>query len=159
MKRSAEHLVPLSDRAVAILRALHDHTGQGRYVFKGRRRNAPLTGSAIKQLCNRLTDEKSGWKGGKASCHGFRATLRTWCSERSGDDKVEFAVAESILAHSKQGVVASYDRSELVEKRRPIMQAWADYLDGKAPVTAQPAKLASDDNVVPMIPLRRRTAA
>jgi integrase len=153
MKRSIEHQVPLSDRALALLTALHAKTGKGRYVFPGRKARRPLTGSAIKQLCMKLTEAET-WTLGKACVHGFRATLRTWCSEQSGDRKVDFAVAESILAHSKQGVVASYDRSEMLERRRPIMQRYADFLDGKV---MEPAPAA--DNVVPLIPLRGRVAA
>jgi integrase len=139
MKRGVEHVVPLSTPAVALLRALHEHRGNSRYVFPGRRRGTPITPGALKPLCTRLIGDEE-WTGGKACPHGFRATLRTWCSERTGKDKVEFHVAESILAHSKQGVHASYDRSDMLEKRRPIMEAWADHLNGKEPAT----------NVVPL---------
>jgi hypothetical protein len=64
-------------------------------------------------------------------------------------------VAESVLAHAKESIHASYDRSELLDKRRPIMQRYADFLDGKEP--APPA--TAGDNVVPLIPLRGRVAA
>ena len=48
------------------------------------------------------------------------------------DTGVEFELAESALAHVSGGVVEAYQRSGLVERRRPLMQAWADFLDGKA---------------------------
>jgi integrase len=120
MKRGQEHLVPLSTRAAAILNGLYEHRGRSRFIFSGARAGRPISDAAVKDMCRRLTD-------GEASPHGFRATLRSWCS----DHGVEFQVAENILAHSKQGVVAAYDRSTMVERRRPVMQAWANFLDQK----------------------------
>jgi integrase len=137
MKKGQEHAVPLSGRAMAIVTALYEHRGPSRYVFPGRNRGQPITDGAVKELCRKLTD-------GAACPHGFRATFRSWCS----DYGVPFEVAENALAHSKQGVVASYDRSTMIERRRPVMQAWADYLYGKV---TEPT--SAEDNVVQM-PMR-----
>lgn len=57
--------------------------------------------------------------------HGLRSTLRDWCAERS----VPREVAEALLAHVVQGVEGSYFRSDLLEQRRTVLNAYADYLN------------------------------
>jgi integrase len=66
--------------------------------------------------------------GGKASPHGWRATFRSWCSETG----VAFEVAEACLAHAKSAVVAAYDRTTMIERRRAVHQAWANWLSEPA---------------------------
>jgi integrase len=61
---------------------------------------------------------------GKGSPHGWRSTFRTWCA----DNGVDREVAESALAHKIGGVEGSYNRAAMLERRRPVMQAWSDYL-------------------------------
>jgi integrase len=119
MKRNEEHPVPLSDRAMAILKALDEHRGRSRFVFPGGRPGKPISDHAVKALCRRLS-------GGDSSVHGWRACFRSWMA----DHAVEFEVAESILAHSKAGLVAAYQRSPMTERKRPVYAAWASWLDG-----------------------------
>ena len=70
--------------------------------------------------------------------HGFRAMLRTVARERLG---VDMDVLEAQLAHAKKGdVQKAYDRTQFLDQRRIVMQAWADYLDA----------LRTGANVVPM---------
>jgi integrase len=121
MKMGREHSVPLSDRAVTLLRALHEHRGHGRHVFRGARPGQPVARTTIYDQCQRVTD-------GRASVHGWRATFRSWCS-RTG---VAFEVAELSLAHLKDKIVGAYDRDEMIERRRVVMQAWANWLEGPA---------------------------
>ena len=65
---------------------------------------------------------------GDFTVHGFRSAMRTWM----GDNGVEFELAEQCLAHAVgNGVVQAYQRSSLLERRRPVMQAWADFVAGK----------------------------
>jgi len=66
-----------------------------------------------------------------------------------------FDQGESMLAHSKGSVVDAYLRTQMAERRRPWIQRYADYLDGKEPVSAEPAGA----EIIPLIPLARRTAA
>ena len=70
----------------------------------------------------------------EATTHGFRSSFRDWC----GDNGVDRELAERCLAH-KVGSDAenAYARSSLIERRRPIMQAWGAFVDG------------ARDNVVP----------
>lgn len=119
MKGGREHRVPLSPRATAIVdkaRDLGDATG---LVFPGRRRQIPLGDTAIVQCLKRL--------GIDSSAHGFRASFRVWAQERTG-----FApeVCSAALAHAvADRAEAPYARSDLFEKRRELMNAWARYLD------------------------------
>ena len=124
MKMGRPHHVPLSDRALDLLRALEAAKGRERHVFPGARPGQPMSRSTAYDQCKRVT-------GGKASPHGWRATFRSWCSETG----VAFEVAEACLAHAKSAVVAAYDRTTMIERRRAVHQAWANWLDG--PATAE----------------------
>jgi integrase len=72
--------------------------------------------------------------------HGFRATFRMWAAEQG----VAFEVAEQALAHAAgdQKVVA-YQRSNLLELRRPVMESWSRYVTGKTSDNVVPFKAAS----------------
>lgn len=64
--------------------------------------------------------------------HGFRSSFRDWAAEQG----VEFSVAEQCLAHSVgNGVVQAYLRTSMIEQRRPVLQAWANYVTGQADVS------------------------
>jgi hypothetical protein len=107
-------------------------------LLQGRRRqieSAHLLGAerrmAVWGLVQRVTE-------GRASPHGFRSTFRDWC----GDNGKPREHAERALAHKfGSAVEAAYARSALLEQRRPLMQAWADYACGDT---------AGADNVVAM---------
>ena len=135
MKRSTGHVVPLSGRALAILTALQRHAQPGsKIIFRGGLdgRGGPITPQTVWDQAQRVS-------GGKASVHGWRATLRSWMADHS----VPFEVAEAVLAHSKGGVVAAYQRSQLIELRRPVMERWASYLSGEEPGTAEVIPLSA----------------
>jgi integrase len=62
--------------------------------------------------------------------HGFRSTFRTWCSDVA---HVEFEVAESCLSHCVGNAVSrAYNRSDMLERRRPVMERCASFLSGEA---------------------------
>jgi integrase len=126
MKMEREHMVPLSDAALDILREMrtarrNDHP----YVFPGERPRRPLSHMGMSLVLKRM--------GIDATTHGFRTSFRTWCSEKArvGPEKarVEFDIAEHCLAH-KVGNKASqsYNRTTLLDLRRPVLAAWADYV-------------------------------
>jgi integrase len=122
--------VPLSDRAVAVIEEIKARRRPGPYVFLGDGK-LPISRHAVWIQSRAVT-------GGKGSPHGFRATFRSWAA----DHGVEFEVAEACLSHvAGNSVVQAYQRSSMLERRRPVMQAWADFLDGKEAASA-------DDNVV-----------
>ena len=115
MKAGREHTVPLSDRAVQILEAL---PGVGELVFPGAREGRPLSDMAMTQLLR-------GMNGNGYRVHGFRSTFRDWAGDHTNFDR---EVIEHALAHKlPDKVEASYRRSSALEKRRRLMDAWAQY--------------------------------
>jgi integrase len=125
MKMGREHIVPLSDRALAIIRSLDAAKGKERkHVFPGARPGRPMGRTAAYNCCERVT-------GGRASPHGWRSSFRSWCSETG----VAFEVAELSLAHGKDKIVAAYDRSAMIGRRWAAMQDWTNWLSG--PATAE----------------------
>ena len=63
---------------------------------------------------------------GRATVHGFRSSFRDWCADTGKAREV----AEAALAHTVGGVEGAYFRSDLFERRRRLMDAWAAYLTG-----------------------------
>lgn len=118
MKMKRPHRVPLSSRAIALLReaeALGDGSG---LVFPGTKAGRPLSDMTLSKLIKEL--------GFSADVHGFRTSFRTWAQERTTFPR---EVAEAALAHlSGDAVERAYARSDVFEKRRKMMDAWAAYL-------------------------------
>ena len=85
----------------------------------------------------------------RATVHGFRTSFRTWASERTS---VPHAVCEMALAHRVgSDVERSYARSDLFEKRRGLMDQWAEYVTGGGAKVATPAcqlKSSASDTVL-----------
>ena len=130
MKAGREHRVPLSSRTVSILKPLAD-AKQGDYVFAGQRRNKPLSGMAMEMLLRRMKIEN-------ATVHGFRSSFRDWAGNVSSFPR---EVTETALAHvigdkSEQ----AYRRSDAIEKRRKLMEAWANYCEPRTTANIVPMK-------------------
>ena len=120
MKTGREHRVPLSDRAMEILRDAWALSGPDGCIFPGPRSGAPISDMGLTQLLRR---EKID-----AVPHGFRSSFRNWAAEKSG---ASWAVCEASLAHSiGSSTEQAYMRSDLLASRRELMQAWADYICG-----------------------------
>lgn len=119
----APHLVPLPRQAVEALRELHALTGDGKMVFRGERHHE----RAMSENTINAALRTMGFPADEVTGHGFRATARTMLAERLG---VAETVIEAQLAHSvKDSLGRAYNRTEFVEQRRAMMQAWADFLD------------------------------
>lgn len=119
----APHLVPLPKQAVAALRELHTLTGGGPMVFRGERHHD----RAMSENTINAALRAMGFPQDEVTGHGFRATARTMLQERLGFDP---HVIEAQLAHSvRDSLGRAYNRTEFVEQRRKMLQAWADYLD------------------------------
>ncbi len=122
MKAGVIHRVPLSTQAIAVLenmKGLHDEL-----VFPSPRKQTVLTDTVLTMFL-RKTDAPSDTPGRVATAHGFRSSFRDWCSEHGYSRDL----AERALAHTvKNKVEAAYHRTDLLEQRRPMMQAWADYV-------------------------------
>lgn len=106
------HRVPLSKQALWIL---HSIERKSEYVFYGTR-GRTLTIWTPRMMLMRVV-------GRKVTMHGCRSTFRDWCAENS----VDRVLAEKCLMHSTgTEVEQAYQRSDLLEQRRPVMQSWAD---------------------------------
>lgn len=136
MKARKDHIVLLSDQAVALLREQFAETGHINtpYVFPSQiKPSKPMSNGTVLVALKKL-----GF-GGRMTAHGFRALARTAIREELEYDP---DVIEAALAHKPLGALgAAYDRSIFINKRKEMMQAWADYIDRKA--------LQRDDNIVP----------
>jgi integrase len=118
MKAKREHLVPLSGRCIEILREMQKF--ERMYVFPSQKLGAPLSLMAFAAVLRRM-------KIADATPHGFRSSFRDWCGELTPFPR---EVAEAALAHSIQDKVeAAYRRRTALEKRRPMMEAWAHFCD------------------------------
>jgi len=123
-KTKTPHIVPLARQAVAILRDIHLRTGGGKLVFPGQRsKDRPISDAAINIALRSMgydtQDEMTG--------HGFRTTACTMLSERL---RKPTDWIERQLAHKVPGALAdTYNRTQFLDDRRPMMQEWADYLD------------------------------
>ena len=121
MKGGVAHTVPLSTQALALLKRLHEARISD-FVFPGEKKDRPLSNMAMEMLLRRM-------KVTDATVHGFRSSFRDWCGDRTDFPR---ELAEAALAH-KVGdeTERAYRRSDALEKRRKLMQAWADYCDVK----------------------------
>jgi integrase len=135
MKAGKEHRIPLSARALAILKAMqvHRHTDGG-FVFPRGKLGEPLSNTTFLRLLRRMGR-------GDLTAHGFRATFKTWASERTA---FQNEIVEASLAHVIGGKVEqAYRRGDLFEKRRRLMQQWAIFC------TTPPAQ-ERQNNVAPI---------
>ena len=115
MKGRRDHRVPLSNRALAILK---ETGGNGEFLFVGRNPDNPLYNIAMLRLLERMGRSD-------LTVHGFRSTFRDWAAERTNfpNEVVEMALAHAVNDKTE----AAYRRGDLFEKRRHLMDAWADY--------------------------------
>lgn len=110
--------VPLSDAALEIIETRKALGGD--YLFAGPR-GRPVSDTALSKFMTEM--------GEVGRPHGFRTSFRTWVQDT---DACPWEVSETILAHTIGGrIERSYARSDMLERRRPVMQAWADFVIGR----------------------------
>ncbi|CDG55188.1 MULTISPECIES: tyrosine-type recombinase/integrase [Halomonadaceae] len=123
MKANREHRVPLSKQAIDLLLSLSRVKGNS-FIFPGMKAGRPLSNMSLLQFMRGLGYGPSGEKGNYVP-HGFRSSFRDWTGEVTSYPR---DVAEMALAHAIENKVeAAYRRGDLFEKRRAMMQHWADY--------------------------------
>lgn len=127
MKREKEHRVPLSNQAVALLKTIHKK-GDSPWVFNGRKRgkqdgtHQPLSNMA---MLNYLKDTLGH---NSLTVHGFRSSFRDWAGETTNHTR---EVIEQALAHQlADQAEAAYQRGDYMEKRKLLMNDWANYCYG-----------------------------
>lgn len=133
MKAAKTHRVPLSPAALAILDAVRPlMRTQDDLVFPSVRKNVPLSDMALSEVVRRMneggeTGAPPRWRDAEGRAivpHGFRSTFRDWAGETRPEGR---EVVERALAHTiKDKAEAAYARSDLLEKRRPLMDAWGE---------------------------------
>lgn len=145
MKAGKEHRVPLSPAAVTLLRFMlpspEARPAPDALVFPGERRGKPLSGMAMLMLLRRMnphSEEKPArWRDPRTdepiTPHGFRSTFRDWTAEHTSYPR---ELAEAALAHTLGSKVeAAYQRGDMLEKRRRLMEDWARFCDRPQPLT------------------------
>jgi len=129
MKAGVAHVVPLSDRAMHILRSQYD-TRSSQFVFPGHRDNRPMSNTQMLRMLIQL--------GIDVTVHGFRSTFRDWAGDKTpfSRDVIEMALAHAVGDATEQ----AYRRGRAVEQRRELMNAWAAYCE----------RPPQADNVIPI---------
>lgn len=129
MKMKRPHRVPLSPRAIEIVRQAETlrpaipaipaiETQASPFIFPGQRPGRPLSDMTLSKLVREL--------GFPVNVHGFRTSFRTWAQEKTN---APHEVAEAALAHTVGNSVSqAYARSDMFAKRRTLMDRWAAYL-------------------------------
>ena len=124
MKMKISHRIPLSTRAIEIIKAQVGHHAE--LVFPAPR-GGELSDMALTSFL-RKAEARSDTPDRYATAHGFRSSFRDWASENG----YARDLAERALAHAIENKTeAAYHRSDLLEKRRAMMQAWSDYVTGR----------------------------
>jgi integrase len=124
MKAGREHRVPLAKRAMEIVQ--HVRLLDGSYVFSGPN-GGPLSGMAMAMLLRRMKTD--------VTVHGFRSSFRDWAAECTG---YPHEVCEMALAHAiGNKAEAAYRRGDLFDKRRRLMDEWAEHCNAQISGTAE----------------------
>ena len=120
-KTAREHRVPLSSAAMKVLEEAWGYSSgeQDALIFTAPRSGGQLSDMTLLAVLRRLKVP--------AVPHGFRASFRSWCAEQEAD----WATAEAALGHSVGSTVErSYQRSDLLEARRVLMEQWGAFCTG-----------------------------
>ena len=123
MKGGTEHRQPLSDAAMDVLERARVIRDDSDLLFPSpMRRGCPLSNMSLTKLTRDTGLAK------RATMHGFRTSFRTWASEKTNADH---AAMELSLAHVVGSAVErAYARSDLLAKRRRLMDRWATFVTG-----------------------------
>ncbi|MEY8143098.1 tyrosine-type recombinase/integrase [Falsihalocynthiibacter sp. CO-5D18] len=118
MKAKKSHRVPISERALTLLREAEPMIDDTGLVFVGTKMGKPLSDMTLSKLVKE--------HGFEVDVHGFRTSFRTWTQEQTNFPR---EVAEAALAHKLgDAVEQAYARSDLFDKRRIMMESWANFI-------------------------------
>jgi integrase len=121
MKAESDHEVPLSDRAVTILK-VQKQSARNEFVFPGERDKKPIGEDALMSALREASPDKT------VTLHGTaRSSFRDWCGDVAD---VPREIAEAALAHVVgDETERAYRRGTALQKRRVLMQQWADFCE------------------------------
>jgi integrase len=132
MKAGKKHRVPLSPRALEIVRG-ELAASDSDLVFNLGPKHRPLSRSAMARIMERGKRRDGELVG---TVHGFRSTFRDWAGDCTHFPR---DVCEAALAHGVENEVeAAYRRGDAFEKRRLLMTAWSEYCAGQTPANVLP---------------------
>ena len=122
MKTKREHLIPLTDRTIEILKEVQLYSGEATYIFHSMRSTtAQMSDATLNNALRRM-----GYSKDEIVTHGFRAMFSTIAHEEGKPHDV----IETQLAHSVGNAVSqAYNRAKYLDERKELMQWWSDYLD------------------------------
>jgi integrase len=125
-KEPLNHRVPLTSQMIKLLKSLPRESDDG-LVFVGNKANTPLGKMTLPDLVDAMNHD--------VTVHGFRASFKTWASEQTSypSEIIEFCLAHVVGSSSEQ----AYQRSDVLEKRRHLMEAWSEFI-------ATPRKIGVD---------------
>lgn len=119
--RKRPHRIPLSARAIELLKTL-PRDSENPFLFQGQKRGKHISDGALRVLLVRMGITN-------ATTHGFRSTFRTWAAEQT---RFPREVLEKALAHTVgDETERAYDRGDLFERRRLLMDAWSGFCCSK----------------------------
>jgi hypothetical protein len=138
MKAGRGHRVPLSPRALKIVKAMHK-IRNGDFVFPGQKPGKPLSVMALEMVLRRMKIDG-------VTVHGFRSAFRDWAAECTSFSN---EVCEAALAHVIENKAeAAYRRGDLFDKRRKVMETWAAYCS--APKRAKSSRFGGSRKRLPV---------
>ena len=121
MKAKKPHQVPLSHTAAELVEnVMRSHNAA--FIFHGRNPGKSLSNMAMLTLIKREMKEFD------TTVHGLRSTFMVWGGEQTSH---ELGAMKFALAHQQDKVTAAYNRTTLLDLRRPLMQDWADFVTGR----------------------------
>jgi integrase len=123
MKTGKDHRVPLAARALEVLGSVQNADDETAFIFPGGFAGTPLSNMAMLKLLERMGRSD-------LTVHGFRSTFRDWAAECTDfqNEVVEMALAHTVASKTE----AAYRRGDLFEKRRQLMNAWAEFCGKQA---------------------------
>ena len=118
MKAGKEHVIPLSEAALAVLQRLKAESKESAFLFPGGKKDTPPSNMACLALLKRMGRSD-------LTVHGFRSSFRDWAGESTAHPR---EVIEHAMSHQlKDKAEAAYQRGSLLERRRVLMADWAQY--------------------------------
>lgn len=156
-KTEESHIIPLSDHAIRLLKEIMKFA-EGEFVFPGRKAGKHLTLAALEDALLRM--------GRDFTPHGFRSSFRTWGTDCADYPHwlLEICLAHSVKAAKEAGVDPelwkAYQRGKALEKRRPIMEQWADFVVSSKlkPVRERDQITAAPQPLLETVPMDDMTA-
>ena len=122
LQKANDFVLPLATQTIELLEKIKEVSGEGIYIFPSMRADRPMSKNTMLELVRYLGYEKEQF-----TPHGFRAMFATMANEQSDfeRDLVDAQLAHKVGDRTSQ----AYNRTDYLERRRDLVQWWADWLD------------------------------